>query len=125
MRKNNRFNVQRTALCGLLFYLWMLPYFIQLRYPDNPASMWLCLALLWLSALPCYAVLIDGWRIARRIGTFDTSILPYEDCCTVFTPRHPKTHPVIEEVREIEAALDVDALVARAMEQTEIVKVSY
>ena len=64
-------------------------------------------------------------RIARRIGTFETSILPYEDCCTVFTPRHPKTHPVIEEVREIEAALDVDALVARAMEQTEIVKVSY
>ena len=57
-----------TALCGLLFYLWMLPYFIQQRYPDDPASMWLCLALLWLSALPCYAVLIDGWRIARRIG---------------------------------------------------------
>ena len=41
-------------------------------------------------------------RIARHIGTFDTSILPYEDCCTVFTPRHPKTKPHVEEVREME-----------------------
>ena len=46
-------------------------------------------------------------RIARHIGTFDTSILPYEDCCTVFTPRHPKTKPHVEEVREMEQALDV------------------
>ena len=57
-------------------------------------------------------------RISRRIGSFDTSILPYEDCCTVFTPRHPKTHPVLEEVREYEAALDVEGLVARALEGT-------
>jgi len=42
-------------------------------------------------------------RISRKIGTFDTSILPYEDCCTVFTPRHPKTKPHVEEVRELEA----------------------
>mgnify|MGYP002930880258 CR=1 FL=1 len=46
-------------------------------------------------------------RIARHIGTFDTSILPYEDCCTVFTPRHPKTKPHVEEVREIESVLDI------------------
>ena len=45
-------------------------------------------------------------KIARKIGTFDTSILPYEDCCTVFTPRHPKTKPSEEETRENEAALD-------------------
>ncbi len=54
-------------------------------------------------------------RISRRIGTFDTSILPYEDCCTVFTPRHPKTHPHLEEVRAYEAALDVEGLVEKAL----------
>ena len=62
-------------------------------------------------------------RIARHIGTFDTSILPYEDCCTVFTPRHPKTKPHVEEVREIESVLDLEGLVSRAMEQREVVKV--
>ena len=62
-------------------------------------------------------------RIARHIGTFDTSILPYEDCCTVFTPRHPKTKPHVEEVREIESVLDTEGLVSRAMEQREVVKV--
>ena len=54
-------------------------------------------------------------RMAREIGTYDTSILPYEDCCTVFTPRHPATRPELEDVRAAEAALDVDALVADAM----------
>ena len=55
-------------------------------------------------------------RMARQIGTYDTSILPYEDCCTVFTPRHPCTRPKLEDVRSAEAALDVDALVAEALE---------
>ena len=54
-------------------------------------------------------------RIAREIGTYETSILPYEDCCTVFTPRHPATRPALEDVRAAEAALDVDALVAEAL----------
>ena len=54
-------------------------------------------------------------RMSREIGVFDTSILPYEDCCTVFTPRHPATRPRLEEVRQAEAALDVDALVAEAL----------
>ena len=49
------------------------------------------------------------------IGVFDTSILPYEDCCTVFTPRHPATRPRLEDVRKAEAALDVDALVQKAL----------
>ena len=62
-------------------------------------------------------------RISRKIGTFGTSILPYEDCCTVFTPRHPKTRPHLDEVREIEAALDVDALCERAMEGREFVRI--
>ena len=48
---------------------------------------------------------------AREIGTFETSILPYEDCCTVFTPRRPKTKPRLAEVLAAESALDVDALV--------------
>ncbi len=64
-------------------------------------------------------------RIARHIGTFDTSILPYEDCCTVFTPRHPKTKPNVEDVREMEKALDVEGLVQRAMEQRELVKIKF
>ncbi len=62
-------------------------------------------------------------RIARHIGTFVTSILPYEDCCTVFTPRHPKPKPHVEEVREIESVLDIEGLVSRAMAQREVVKV--
>ena len=52
---------------------------------------------------------------AREIGTFETSILPYEDCCTVFTPKHPDTRPDMDEILEEEAKLDVDALVERAM----------
>ena len=62
-------------------------------------------------------------RVSRRIGTFDTSILPYEDCCTVFTPRHPKTKPHLDEVREVEAALDVEALCAKAMENREFMRI--
>jgi len=61
--------------------------------------------------------------IARKIGTFNTSILPYEDCCTVFTPRHPKTKPTLAEVAEVEQALDVDALVEEAVANIERVKV--
>lgn len=55
-------------------------------------------------------------RIAREIGTYDTSILPYEDCCTVFTPRHPAIRPRVEDVREAESVLDAEALVAKALE---------
>ena len=63
--------------------------------------------------------------IARRIGTLETSILPYEDCCTVFTPKHPKTKPVLKEVERVEAVLDVEALIERALENTEKVMVRY
>ncbi len=64
-------------------------------------------------------------RIARKIGTMETSILPYEDCCTVFTPKHPKTKPVLSQVEEVEKALDVEALIERAIENTEKVTVRY
>ena len=61
----------------------------------------------------------DIIRISRKIGTFETSILPYEDCCTVFTPRHPKTKPKVEDVAAAEAALDVEGLIAEALEGIE------
>ena len=64
-------------------------------------------------------------RIARRIGTFEQSILPYEDCCTVFTPRHPKTHPHVEEVRELESVLDIEGLCERAMAARELIRVRF
>ncbi len=53
--------------------------------------------------------------IARKIGTFETSSLPYEDCCTVFTPRHPQTKPRLQKVEEQESRIDVDGLVERAV----------
>ncbi|MPM87585.1 putative tRNA sulfurtransferase [bioreactor metagenome] len=64
-------------------------------------------------------------RIARHIGTFDTSILPFEDCCTVFTPRHPKTHPKLDDVRAAESVMDVDALVQKAVDGDERVRISW
>jgi thiamine biosynthesis protein ThiI len=65
----------------------------------------------------------DIVRIARKIGTFDTSILPYEDCCTVFTPRHPETRPTVEEVAEAESALDVQGLIDEAVGGIERIRV--
>ena len=62
-------------------------------------------------------------RLSRYVGTFDTSILPYEDCCTVFTPRHPKTRPEVEEVRAIESVLDVEGLCQQALARREMVKI--
>lgn len=60
--------------------------------------------------------------IARKIDTFETSILPYEDCCTVFTPRHPKTRPRPAEVARIEEAMGLDpALLKQAAEEAELI----
>ncbi len=56
--------------------------------------------------------------ISRRIDTFETSILPYEDCCTVFTPKHPKTRPTLESCAEAEKKLDVERLVEKAVNET-------
>ncbi|MBC2871374.1 tRNA 4-thiouridine(8) synthase ThiI [Bittarella massiliensis] len=57
--------------------------------------------------------------IARKIDTFETSILPYEDCCTVFTPRHPKTRPVLEQIVREEEKLDLEPLIEEAVSGTE------
>ena len=53
-------------------------------------------------------------RISRNIDAFETSILPYEDCCTVFTPKHPKTRPSVEEVEQAEALFDFTDMIDEA-----------
>ena len=63
-------------------------------------------------------------QLSRKIGTFDTSILPYEDCCTVFTPRHPRTRPKPGEVAAAESVLDVDALVEEALQGIERIELN-
>ena len=60
---------------------------------------------------------------AKEIGTFETSIEPYEDCCTVFLPKHPTTKPRLDRIEQSESALDVDALVKAAVESEEIVDI--
>ncbi|MBR6411339.1 MAG: tRNA 4-thiouridine(8) synthase ThiI [Clostridia bacterium] len=64
-------------------------------------------------------------QLSRKIGTFDTSIEPYEDCCTVFTPRHPRTRPVLDKVLLQEKKLDFNALVDEAFAGAYRVKISY
>ena len=64
-------------------------------------------------------------QLSRKIGTFDTSILPYEDCCTVFTPRHPRTRPKVNEVAAAESVLDVEALVEEAFRGIERITVEH
>lgn len=63
--------------------------------------------------------------IARKIGTLDTSILPYEDCCTVFTPKHPKTKPTLGQLENAERKLDREALILEALETVEKITVKY
>lgn len=59
-------------------------------------------------------------EIARKIDTFDISIEPYEDCCTVFTPKHPKTKPILEEVIAAQNSFDFEPLIQKAVEETEV-----
>lgn len=61
--------------------------------------------------------------IARKINTFETSILPYEDCCTIFTPKHPKTKPILNDVQKEESKLNSDQLVKLAVENIKITKI--
>jgi len=77
--------------------------------------------------LPVYRPLIgmdknEVIEIARRIGTFDVSILPYEDCCTVFVAKHPVIKPSLQKTLEYEEVLDSENLIDRALSQTEIIK---
>ncbi len=63
--------------------------------------------------------------IARKIGTLETSVLPYEDCCTVFTPKHPKTKPTLGQVLHAERKLDRESLIQQALESVEKITVKY
>lgn len=66
---------------------------------------------------------VDIIQKAKDIGTFETSIMPYEDCCTVFLPKHPATKPKLEKILESESKLDVDSLVEAAVEKMEIIDI--
>ena len=63
-------------------------------------------------------------KVAHKIDTFETSILPYEDCCTVFTPKHPRTKPVMKFVELAEQAMDMEGLIDRAVKETEVIKIN-
>ncbi len=64
-------------------------------------------------------------RLAEKIGTYETSSLPYEDCCTVFTPRHPVTRPRLDRVLEAEQAIpDIDEMVQQAVDTAEVLYIS-
>ncbi len=66
---------------------------------------------------------VDIISKAKEIGTFETSIMPYEDCCTVFLPKHPATKPKLEKILESESKLDVEALVEAAVAKTEVIDI--
>ena len=66
---------------------------------------------------------IDIMDISRQIGTYETSILPYEDCCTIFVPKHPKTRPRLEDIEQSEKVLNFPELIADAVENAEIIEV--
>ena len=81
-------------------------------------------------ALPVFRPLIgfDKEEIverAQQIGTFETSILPYEDCCTVFVPVHPVTRPKVEQLRKSESLVDFAPMIDKAIQSTEVVKISH
>ena len=64
-------------------------------------------------------------KISRHIGAFDTSILPYEDCCTVFTPRHPRTQPKVSDFDDIETKYDFEGLCQQAFDNIERVQIPF
>ena len=83
-----------------------------------------------MSDIPIYRPLIGMDKeeiiaISRKIGAFETSVLPFEDCCTVFTPRHPKTRPELEMVEAEENKLNVNELVDEALATRQIVVVKH
>jgi tRNA uracil 4-sulfurtransferase len=66
---------------------------------------------------------VDIMDISRQIGTYDISILPYEDCCTIFVPKHPKTKPRLRDIESSESVLNMDELVSEAIQGAEIIRV--
>ncbi len=79
------------------------------------------------ASMPVYRPLIgmdkmEVVAIAQKIGTFETSILPYEDCCTVFTPKHPKTRPMLSEIEEEEKRVDLAPMEDKAIREIEVIR---
>lgn len=77
---------------------------------------------------PCFRPLIgmdkeDIVTLARKIGSYETSILPFEDCCTIFVPKHPTTKPHLDKILESESFLDLEYLVNKAVIGTEIIEI--
>ncbi len=68
---------------------------------------------------------IEITEISRKIGTYETSILPYEDCCTVFSPKHPRTKPTLDEIIAAESSFDFDKMIDEAVEKTEVKRFRY
>ena len=68
---------------------------------------------------------LDIMKIAKQIGTYDTSILPYEDCCSVFLPESPVTKPKLDKIIKNEAKLDVDVLIEEAINNIEVINISH
>lgn len=66
----------------------------------------------------------DVIDIARKIETFETSILPYEDCCTVFVAKHPRTKPKLPDILESESVLNLEELIEKAIEKTEVLTIT-
>jgi len=66
---------------------------------------------------------IEIMDLARKIGTYETSIEPYADCCTVFVPEHPKTRPNLKDVHEAEKNLDIEQLTQWGINDTEMIRV--
>ena len=62
-------------------------------------------------------------KISRKIDTFDISIEPYEDCCTVFTPKHPRTRPVLKYVKEAQSKVDFEPMIQQALENLKITEI--
>lgn len=68
---------------------------------------------------------IEITDISRKIGTYETSILPYEDCCTVFSPKHPRTKPTLEDIVAAESSFDFDKMIDEAVEKAEVKRFRY
>ena len=64
-------------------------------------------------------------NLAEKIGTYETSILPFEDCCTIFTPRNPVIKPKSEKITDFEQKFDVEAVVSKAIESIQTITLSY
>ena len=67
---------------------------------------------------------VDIMDKAQEIGTYETSIQPYEDCCTIFAPKNPKTRPSLEKSKELENSFDYETLIKDALNNIEVIHIS-